>query len=380
MSSIPIPSRGSRVAAALAERHRRERPRGLSVWREPRELGRSLGLAPSEVRTEVEQAERLGLVDLADFGAGPRVSLSDLGWKLFDLDDRRPGPRRSAAPRSRPEDPDLVTLLRTWRSAAPQAQDLADHLGRDVEEFWDEVLAAESRGEVETWPDHPAGPTVMLSSLAAGRLGLELSSDGTRWLRPRQDDPTSIERSNHDVAETSLGLDPDRPGLLDDLADPCARTGPEELEARESAEAQADEILDRLTDPEGERVLVLDHEPTIEERWSNAGKPQVFLPAPHLILGQALQWPVRGLEGQTCRGCRDRKLGRTDYCLLCDRSGVDDLIRYLLEVSPGPRRIKQHRPDGAARVPRAPRSSKSKGQGNRKGCQPADGLRGGLGS
>lgn len=145
-----------------------------------------------------------------------------------------------------------------------QVEALANHLDQDVEGFWDEILEVERSGDVEIWPDHPAGPAVMPSGLASDRLGLSLSSEGTRWLRPHEADLTSIEQpweaayNSPIVGEAALGGDPKEARIFDQFPGPDAIQGLEAMETIKKAERTLTDLIERWTDPESERLIVLD--------------------------------------------------------------------------------------------------------------------------
>lgn len=345
------------VAAALATQGRAKRQDGEPNWRPLAEVGARAGLAGPDLRADARKAERQGLIKVKAVKSGPRVALTELGRQLFGLDGPGPGlgsthdQVEGSAPR-----PPLVQLLIRWGSAVAIVEELADHLGRDIEDVWDRILELERLGTVETWPDHPAGPAVMLSSRTAAGLGIWLSSDGSRWLRPHDPDPTTIEPVRVILNESDLARDQDRPGLLDAFPDPRSISGLAAVEAAEDAERLCREIQDHWSDPAGSGATVVDRELTVKERWSLAGRglPVVRLPNPKILLGQGLAWPVLAPGGRqlwrlglgVCPGCRDRVLDRSQYCLVCCRSGLDDLIRYLLSLE-GRRKFTSRRAIGA---------------------------------
>ena len=386
MTTLAIdPGSRSSIAAALADQQRRDHAQGAASWRDTGLIGQALGISGYRLQAEIDRAERRGLVECRELVDGTRIALTDLGAKLFGLGG--PGSRLRPDPGSDSSDPDprpaLVQLLIRWRSATPLVQVLADHLGRDVEPVWDEILELQGLGWVETWPDHPAGPTVMLSSRAADQAGLRLSCDASRWLRPRDPDETSIEPRRVDFVATDLDQNPGEPGILETLPDPRGLTGPEALQALEEADRLGREILDRWTDPDETSPVVLDHRPDNRELWdlAGSGRPRIFLPDPKVLLGERLPWPVRPTPGEPCRGCGSGPLSRSRYCLVCDRSGIDDLIQYLLTIEPAPARIRKPRPERPAPVERTARPGRAaKVPRVRPASGIGTGLRGGLGS
>ena len=279
---------------------------------------------------------------------------------------------------------EIVALLARWPSASPFVEELADHSGRDVEALWDNLLAAEREGLVETWPDHPVAPAAMLSSLAASRLGLRLSADGSRWLGPRDHDPTSVDPSLEFRTEADCVDDQDRTHFLDALPDPLALDGLATLMADEDNGHQWRDFEDAWFDQDqgsGPEVLFLDRAPSHDELWGAAEREQriVVLPAPRLLLGLGTSWPVptpgsnppriwRPGDGP-CPVCFERPLSKSTLCLLCLRSGVDHLIREMDRRSPP--RVAQPRRD----TDKPSRATKA------TGCQvgKAQILRGGIG-
>ncbi len=184
-----------KVVEALVTQQRRTRRHGNAAWRPLDEIGHQAGIGGRLLQNDLRLAEQQGLVDVKVRESGRFVTLSALALSLFGLGDRIDRDlegfeeplveAEGAADGSglfEPEQPGepLVEVLVGWQCSSPRVEDLADHLGRDVEDLWDEFQELERRGLVEVWPDHPAGPAVMLSSLTADRLRLRLASDGFR--------------------------------------------------------------------------------------------------------------------------------------------------------------------------------------------------------
>jgi len=385
-------ARGVGVAEVLATQQRQERRHGNAAWRSATEIGKVAKLQGVSLAMEVDRAEMRGMIETSERGFKTWVKLSDLGECLFGLK----GPIRDEARPAQPGDDDrhppseldpssaLVRLLIRRRSATSLVEDLAVRSGRDIEDFWEEVLQAERDGLVETWADHPSGPTVMLSSLTTERNGLRLSSDGTRWIDRDDPDPTSIDRPLRFSTETDCSVDLDRPDFLDTQADPRALTGPESLEAAEDAIRGCRRVEDAWHDRDngvGPEVLALDHEASHDELWGASEREElvVRLPAPRLLLGLALVWPVmtpgadpprlwRPGDGP-CPACLGRALSSASYCLVCCRSGLDDIIRRM--DPPSPARVAR------SRQTTAKSSRASKATSRRAGTDRP--LRGGLG-
>ena len=134
-------------------------------------------------------------------------------------------------------------------------------------------------------------------------------------------------------------------------------------------EDQAWRLLDLATKPDGPRVRLQNdgRTRTLATRSAAAGLMSCYL-APGTSSG-----PTSPRFDGRCAGCRDRHLSPTQYCLVCDRSGMNDLIAYLLAAEY--RREKQARP----RVDRGRKAAQVKaelGHARAKGHTP---LRGGIG-
>ncbi len=345
------------VVEALANQQRLNRRHGQAAWRAATEVGKVVNLRGVSLHVEVGRADSRGLIETKESGSKTWIKLSELGESLFGLDDPGRGEVSQATPDRGDRRPSaepgpneaLVQLLIGWRTATALVEDLAKPSGRDVEEFWEEVLEAERAGVVETWADHPAGPTVMISSLTAERNGIRLSSDGTRWIGLDEPDPTSIDRPLTIIIETDCATDLDRPNYLDSQPDPKALVGSKSLEAIEDAGRCCRRVEDAWQDRDsgvGPEVLTLDHEASFDELWTASERDEVVvkLPAPRLLIGLSLVWPVmtpgavpprpwRPGDG-LCPACFGRDLSRSSYCLVCCRSGLDDLIRRMSPQAP----------------------------------------------
>src|SRR4051794_13867879 len=80
-------------------------------------------------------------------------------------------------------------------------------------------------GLVELWPDHPGGPALVLSSLAAYRLGVELEAPGEgtsgRWVPAGTTRAERVPKSRTRTATEADAFAADSTGL-DGFADPRA--------------------------------------------------------------------------------------------------------------------------------------------------------------
>ena len=380
-----LPEQRPGLVAALVEERLSHDRTGFGAWADAGRIGQQAGVEGRGLESEIRLAEQRGLVEVKSRSGQTMLVLTPLGSSLYGVD----GPTRGAwvadeAVEGLPS-PDLVALLARWPSSFPAVEDLANHLGQDVEDLWEEFQEAERSGVVSLWPDHPAGPAVMLSSWSASTLGLRLASDGSRWLGRRDQDPTSIDPQNRFRIEADLDLDPTRPDFLDDYRDPGAFAGDETLEATEAVARLSRDVEDAWSDQDdgsGPKVLVEDRELSFDERWEAAERDQavVRLPRPRLLLGQRLTWPVLtpGAEPPRiwcpgdgpCPACFGGPVAVATYCLVCHRSGLDPLIREMIRREGG--RAKGRRQDQA-------KPSRALKAGKRQ-VEKVQALRGGIGS
>jgi hypothetical protein len=200
---------------------------------------------------------------------------------------------------------DLDPILRAL--AAPGAVialgSVPEVLGLDAATAAGLVADLSAGGWVSIWGDHPAGPGVVLSALAASRLNLELETpaDSTagKWVPIGTARPEPAQRRRDRVAELESdqflpfpGSDV-RPAGLDGLADPNA------------------------ADPAGP-------EPSEKRRL---GRGPREIPAPVIIINPGRPWPVAELPpARPCPVCRGRSLTPREACIYCGRTGVDGLI------------------------------------------------------
>ncbi len=291
------------------------------------DVGRAAGLGGKALRLAIEQAQAEGSILVEDRDSGRWIGIdptASSAWaplrpkpQTRDLDPVRLGP----SPRS-----PLVGELAREPSAIVRVEPFADRLGQDPADVWVALELASAEGLVDLWPDHPLGPSAGLSALAAGRLGLALTGDGSRWLWRDQDDPTDadFDRRSMRVADLDLADDLD---LFDAMPDPEAlepiagMIGAEDDHARALAE-----LADVVADEEAIRARGNGKPPEVysDTRDLDAWHARIF-PQPRMILGLALQWPVPPSDGP-CRGCLDRDLDRLAYCSICHRSGLDGIL------------------------------------------------------
>jgi len=309
-------------------------------------------LAPDAFEQALDGAEAAGMVWVDHGPKGRRVNLQRAAISLLGLSRRTY--RREIDPDALADLPHcgLLATLATFGMSMVPMTTLAEATGRDVMDLWDDCLDAERRGLVEPWADHPTGPTVTISPLVANRLRLTLSEDGSRWLLPRQLDPTRV-LENVRLAGASIGNDSDQPrnaddersaGIIADLADPDASEPLEILTTEERAEWLVSRMANDAEEVEVDRLLARTFRRSpVPVAESNTGRDFAEelarrLPRPQVLVGMACSWPVFADQEFTadpvrwlpsvgpCPECQGRTFDRLTYCVVCDRSGVDDLL------------------------------------------------------
>lgn len=192
-----------------------------------------------------------------------------------------------------------------WRTPA----EVAEALGRDVEETTDVLAELDVAGWIEVW-DRPEGPAVTLSAWGAARLGVRLVEAG-----------------------------PDAAPRWQDVGDPEPPSAPARGVGRPAALADLDRIADPLPPPDcaAESAELAASTDAGQAARVKPGR----LPFPSLLLGSSYSnaWPeprANAVLTSICDVCRARPLAPHEYCLCCGRWGLDDLLR-------------------ATRPPRAPR-------------------------
>ncbi|WP_422927022.1 hypothetical protein [Singulisphaera sp. PoT] len=186
----------------------------------------------------------------------------------------------------------------------------------------DDLLAgAEAEGLIDVWDEAPGQLAIVLTPLAAERLGVEIveAEDGERWLPIGAPPPPRLKVwPGREISETGMQDDPELPSFFETEADPEAHEPYLELIAYESAERIASE----LEPPKPE--------PAYGGPWRYFDSSLGSVPWPRIILGLAMQWPVVRAEGEPCPCCRGRKLELVAFCLVCERSGVDRFLPKVL--------------------------------------------------
>jgi hypothetical protein len=200
----------------------------------------------------------------------------------------------------------LLEATIAWQTPAT----IAEVLGRDVEETTDLLSLMDEAGWIDVWDADPV-PLVILSALAAERLHIHLIEVGPnevpRWARAGDPLPPLPRARNVSRLEQAAALD-----LVAD-----ARPSPDvEAERAESVES----LSIRLTCDLSRRG------------------PNETLPSPTLLRGESLTpWPGPGRSGQgPCPACGGQPLRPHEYCLCCDRWGLDALLPRV--APPVPRR------------------------------------------
>lgn len=178
----------------------------------------------------------------------------------------------------------------------------------DAAQVVDELV---EQGLAEVWADGPAGASLIVSTVAAERLGVELVDHGygMRWVKrgskPRERDLSrwGLRATN----ETDAFGGRETPMTLDNFVDT------------------------RGVGPSG--VLLTGKE---------------VIPFPYVVIDPGFVWPTALPPAGPCPVCRGRRLQRHEACVYCDRSGVDHLIRSL--PKPKPMRAVDDRPGGVGKA------------------------------
>lgn len=197
---------------------------------------------------------------------------------------------------------------------------LAGALGWDEGETMDRLSDLDVGGWVEVRDEGPDGPTaadggpsVALSALGAERLGLRLVEVGVnaalRWANPDEPEPPAPRARN--VIQNGRSAD------LEYVPDRAPRP-------------EADAVR-------SERAARVVKAVAATPRPRPPARPEPLTP-PSLIIGVGLTpWPgpEQGPDpGEACPACGSRKLRPNDYCLCCDRWGLDHLAPVVPLSSP----------------------------------------------
>ncbi len=218
----------------------------------------------------------------------------------------------------------ILTTLTSGPLAWRTPTELASLLAWDLEQMTDELASMDIAGWLDVW-ERPGDEevAVTLSAWGADRLGVRLAESGgglsLRWVEAGQPEPVHL-RAKGVIASASL----------------------EEL----------DLVFDALPAP-GACLDDLDSEPVLSEENPNG---PTFWPAPTQLLGERLTpWPGPGPVAErpgevskSCPVCQGRRLGPHQYCLRCDRWGLDHLLRPVPSRE-RPRAASHDRDDQAAR-------------------------------
>ena len=192
----------------------------------------------------------------------------------------------------------IVRAMALGELAWQDASELAEVLGWSLDRVQDELAILEDAGWLEIW-DRPSAPApfVTFSPLGATRLGLRLIEVGPtelpRWAYPDEPDPPLLKAKGVSVDPRGADLS----SVVDD------GPGPGELAERSDAFS--------FNVPPG------------------VGKVDInALPLPLFFRGLSLTWHgSHNVQGRAkCPACRCNPLGPREYCLLCDRWGLDHLV------------------------------------------------------
>lgn len=213
----------------------------------------------------------------------------------------------------------VLNALTQGPSAWSTPRDLADRLDQDEPGLTDVLADLDVAGWISVW-EREDGLVVTLSSWAADQLRVRIEEMGG--------------------------------GLLYRWVD-AGNPEPSVLRARGVMRSRALEVLD----------LVLDPQPTPEEAlealdfalWRLPDSPaprdldSARAPVPTLLIGEGLiPWPGPSPDAPRCPSCQGRALDSHEYCLRCDRWGLDDTFG----LRGRPRPTVHRRPASSSRVRR----------------------------
>ncbi len=201
----------------------------------------------------------------------------------------------------------VLHALRRGLSAWVTPADLALQVGQDESTLTDLLADLDVAGWICVW-EREDGLAVMLTNWAARQLGVRLEEVGGglqyRWVDAGNPEPSVFRARNVTRADALENLDL--------VFDPHP-TPDEALEALDFA-------LWNLQNPASRRDL-------------DAGR----VPAPTHLLGEStIPWPGPSPVPVQCPICQERSLEPQEYCLHCDRWGLDHL--FGLNPSSRPRR------------------------------------------
>ena len=225
-----------------------------------------------------------------------------------------------------PTDRAILEALAVGSLAWQSPQELATELDLDLDAVTDRLAELDLDGWLAVW-ERPEGLVVTLSAWGADRLGLRLVEVPERldyrWIDSKLFDGLRG-RTRARAAE------PSRDDPLVALLDPSPPPG---------------WGLDAFEKPAGFRPE--------SDRSLRRRRPDGF-PCPSRLIGQGLtpwpgprdpdpSWDRRQGKPPTCPACGDRPLSTREYCLRCDRWGLDDQDSSSRRPNSDPIR-KSHRP------------------------------------
>jgi hypothetical protein len=246
----------------------------------------------------------------------------------------------------------LLKILAELPTATPTIEELVEASGIARSAFDDACAEADMAGLVSSWEDHPDGAVIMLSPLAADRMGLRLvEADGGleciafRWV-PKNEPESKSDRLcrplHKQIQATTIdgeaGFD-----YLDTVEDDRAVDPAERIERAENVEEAIH--APRPANPKGRAVP----RESIASTWR----------VQPIGLRPQCNGPVEP-EGQPCRGCGGRSIGIGEVCVICLRSGLDPFLEPAKPIVTGTARKGSRSPARRSGRPKAPRGGKRK--------------------
>lgn len=219
-----------------------------------------------------------------------------------------------------PDSVDVASILPRLAAlgVAPALDGLDEALGVDGADLA-EILGTLLELELATvWESCPGGPALVLSPLGVARAGVAMSADSERWIEPQSkyvDIPKewSLSSTGPIVAASQVRRSDGDETILDELPDPASHTPEAELEAVETL----------VMEWRAAHKAATEGKPAKSSAWRMPER----LPLPHAFLGTRETWPIAPDGLKRCGACHGRKLKPGEYCLACQRWGLDSLLK-----------------------------------------------------
>jgi hypothetical protein len=234
-----------------------------------------------------------------------------------------------------PDSVDVGSILPRLASlgVAPALDGLDEALGVDGAELADLLTVLQDLDLVTIWGACPGGAAIVLTPLGVARAGVAMSADSERWLEPESryvdvDKEHRLASTGPVVAASQVRRSDGDETILDELPDPASHTPEAELEAVETL----------VMEWRAAHKAATEGKPAKSSAWRTPDR----LPLPHAFLGTRETWPIAPDGLKRCGACHGRKLKPGEYCLACQRWGLDSLLKR--RPAPKPTRT-SYKPD-----------------------------------